>query len=102
MTIRSSIDPPGVAGTAHHKRRIDQGPTQFVQNVLRLVPRLLLSNVVDQTSGTSQTIPHIKTPDQRLRVFVSSTVKELAAERRATTKAIESMRLHPVLFESGA
>src|SRR6516225_3914602 len=46
--------------------------------------------------------PGIKTPDQRLRVFVSSTLEELAAERRAVRSAIEQLRLAPVMFESGA
>jgi predicted ATPase len=44
----------------------------------------------------------IRTPDQRLRVFVSSTLRELAAERRAVRAAIEQLRLAPVMFESGA
>ena len=44
----------------------------------------------------------IRTPDQRLRVFVSSTLEELAAERRATRAAIGQLRLAPVMFESGA
>ena len=44
----------------------------------------------------------IKTPDQRLRVFVSSTVNELAGERQAVTEAIRALRLSPVLFELGA
>ena len=44
----------------------------------------------------------IKTHDQRLRVFVSSTLGELEAERRAARAAIEQLRLHPVMFESGA
>jgi predicted ATPase len=44
----------------------------------------------------------IRTPDQRLRVFVSSTLKELAAERRAARAAIERLRLAPVMFELGA
>jgi hypothetical protein len=47
----------------------------------------------------------IRTPDQRLRVFVSSTVGEageLAAERRAVLRAISALRLTPVLFELGA
>lgn len=44
----------------------------------------------------------IKTPDQKLRVFVSSTLKELADERLAARSAIESIRLIPVLFELGA
>ena len=44
----------------------------------------------------------IRTPDQRLRVFVSSTLEELDAERRAARAAIEQLRLAPVMFESGA
>lgn len=44
----------------------------------------------------------IRTPDQRLRVFVSSTLKELAAERRAARIAIERLHLAPVMFELGA
>jgi Domain of unknown function (DUF4062) len=44
----------------------------------------------------------IRTPDQRLRVFVSSTLGELADERRAVRRAISSLRLTPVMFESGA
>ncbi len=46
--------------------------------------------------------PPTATPDQRLRVFVSSTLEELAAERRAVRAAITRMRLTPVLFELGA
>ncbi|MGB8223167.1 MAG: DUF4062 domain-containing protein [Polyangiales bacterium] len=44
----------------------------------------------------------IRTPDQRLRVFVSSTLGELAPERRAVRQAIERLRLIPVMFELGA
>ena len=44
----------------------------------------------------------IRTPDQRLRVFVSSTLHELADERRAARAAIEQLRLAPVMFELGA
>jgi predicted ATPase len=44
----------------------------------------------------------IRTPDQRLRVFVSSTLTELADERRAVRAAIELLGLTPVLFELGA
>src|SRR4029453_3147237 len=42
------------------------------------------------------------TPDQRLRIFVSSTLKELEPERRAARAAIERLRLAPVMFELGA
>lgn len=46
--------------------------------------------------------PVIRTPDQRLRVFVSSTLKELAAERAAARRAITNLHLTPVMFELGA
>jgi predicted ATPase len=44
----------------------------------------------------------IRTPDQRLRVFVSSTLEELADERAAANDAIRQLHLAPVLFELGA
>lgn len=44
----------------------------------------------------------IRTPDQRLRVFVSSTLQELAAEREAARRGIGLLRLTPVMFELGA
>ena len=44
----------------------------------------------------------IRTPDQRLRVFVSSTLKEMAEERAVAKSAITRLRLAPVMFESGA
>jgi predicted ATPase len=44
----------------------------------------------------------IRTPDQRVRVFVSSTLQELAPERQAAAAAITQLRLTPVLFELGA
>src|SRR6516165_8181954 len=40
----------------------------------------------------------IRTPDQRVRVFVSSTLQELAVER----EAVRRLRLVPVMFELGA
>jgi hypothetical protein len=53
----------------------------------------------------SDTLPGdavIRTPDQRLRVFVSSTLGELAQERQAGSRAISALRLIPVMFELGA
>jgi predicted ATPase/Tfp pilus assembly protein PilF len=44
----------------------------------------------------------IRTPDYRLRVFVSSTLRELASEREAAQVAIRGLRLAPVMFELGA
>jgi predicted ATPase len=46
--------------------------------------------------------PAIATPDRRLRVFVSSTLEELAAERAAVRAAITGLRLTPVMFELGS
>src|SRR5438552_4509510 len=50
----------------------------------------------------ASTPPVIRTPDQRVRVFVSSTLDELAPERAAAREAVTQLRLTPVLFESGA
>ena len=44
----------------------------------------------------------ILTPDQRLRVFISSTLTELAPERAVVRDAIERPRLQPVMFEMAA
>ena len=52
--------------------------------------------------STEARAARIRTPDQRLRVFVSSTLKELEPERRAVRAAIEQLRLAPVMFELGA
>jgi predicted ATPase len=44
----------------------------------------------------------IRTPDQRVRVFVSSALGELAAERQAVRDAVSRLRLVPVMFDLGA
>jgi predicted ATPase len=44
----------------------------------------------------------IQTPDRRLRVFVSSTLGELADERQAVARAVSALRLTAVMFELGA
>jgi predicted ATPase len=59
----------------------------------------------DQRRSVSQRRPDevlIRTPDRRLRVFVSSTLGELAEERRAVSRAVSALRLTPVMFEVGA
>ena len=60
----------------------------------------LLAGDANRTSNG--VTPRILTPDQRLRVFVSSTLQELAPERAAACAAIEGLHLTPVLFELGA
>lgn len=71
-------------------------------------PRLTLAECLDKHSveailsimGGGPGV--IRTPDQRLRVFVSSTLKELAPERRVIRSVIERLALAPVMFELGA
>ena len=46
--------------------------------------------------------PAIRTPDQRVRVFISSTLQELSGERGAARDAVKALRLVPVMFELGA
>jgi hypothetical protein len=50
----------------------------------------------------STSTARIRTPDQRLRVFVSSTLGELAEERQAVSRAVAALRMTPVMFELGA
>ncbi|HJS17940.1 MAG TPA: DUF4062 domain-containing protein [Anaerolineales bacterium] len=57
---------------------------------------------MEHTSDQADKPIVIRTPDYRLRVFVSSTLKELAEEREAARDAILHLRLVPVMFESGA
>jgi predicted ATPase len=54
----------------------------------------------DTAAGAGPT--QIRTPDQRVRVFISSTLGELADERRAARAAVEQLRLTPIMFELGA
>jgi DNA replication protein DnaC len=45
----------------------------------------------------------ILTPDQKIRVFVSSTINELKSERKEVKKVIkDDLKLHPIMFEAGA
>jgi predicted ATPase len=58
-----------------------------------------LSTAAQSTAAPGALIaPH----DRRVRVFVSSTLVELAAEREAAREAITALRLTPVMFELGA
>jgi predicted ATPase len=58
--------------------------------------------VTTETAGSAEGNPLIRTPDQRVRVFVSSTLRELASERTAAQAAITALHLTPVMFELGA
>lgn len=58
---------------------------------------------VQQPAGThAPGATTILTPDQRIRVFVSSTIGELAEERAAAREVLGDLRLTPVMFELGA
>src|SRR5919199_164110 len=57
---------------------------------------------MDTTTTTAAPAALIAPHDRRVRVFVSSTLIELAAEREAAREAITEMRLTPVMFELGA
>jgi predicted ATPase len=59
-------------------------------------------NTSNRLAAATTASPVIRTPDQRVRVFVSSTLDELTAERAAALEAITQLRLTPVFFESGA
>ena len=52
-------------------------------------------------SATDAALPGLSSSTQRLRVFVSTTIGELAPERGAAAEAIASLLLAPVLFELG-
>ena len=57
--------------------------------------------MTSEIDGGAEGLP-IRTPDQRVRVFVSWTLWELAAERAAARTAITQLRLPPSMFELGA
>src|SRR5215468_9436335 len=67
-----------------------------------LVEMRLLKVVGLWICGTAPRAAVILTPDQRVRVFISSTLGELAAERAAARRAITRLHLVPVWYESGA
>jgi len=68
----------------------------------RVRRRLATGRLTRDDSGTSGIASPILTPDQRIRVFVSSTLHELTPERAAARAAIEALRFTPVLFELAA
>ena len=81
------------AGRRHDRRRSDRARTAGCRRDGARGPRAMVN---------PRPQPVIRTPDQRIRVFVSSTLRELAEERRAVRAAIERMQLAPVMFELGA
>ena len=83
---------------AHHflKRQTFLLDTGYVR------PGLLDVAGMAEADGGAERGPLIRTPDQRVRVFISSTLRELATERVAARSAITRLHLTPIMFELGA
>ena len=88
--IRSQLD------DAAFKQAYRTGQAMTTEQVIELRDEPGRRNMSKSTARV------IRTPDQRLRVFVSSTLQEVADERKAAREAIEHLRLAPVMFELGA
>ena len=102
---------PRGSHAVRERQRAVAGPTETVAGssppLATSASATLDGNAPSATrSGATRALPaarpSIRTPDQRVRVFVSSTLVELADERAAVRTAIEGLRLTPVVFESGA
>ena len=61
-----------------------------------------MSKITTDDPHDATATTRIRTPDRRLRVFISSTLGELADERQAARAAVEQLRLTPIMFELGA
>src|SRR5215472_8090651 len=93
----------GVLPTATRRRaQPPSQPRRSVMTASRQPDDAAASGEAAARSGTAPTPAAIRTPDQRVRVFVSSTLEELAPERAAAREAIAQLRLSPVMFEAGA
>jgi Domain of unknown function (DUF4062) len=112
LFTRPVFDEPIVAGsfvTAHHRKPADSpGFCQVASGddvagsglLVRDLGGGVRASAVRERGVPGQVV--IRTPDRRLRVFVSSTLGELAEERRAVARAVSALRLTPVMFEVGA
>src|SRR5262249_61414400 len=70
---------------------------------LELTGHALYGQELTLSGGVPVTEAHlIRTPDQRVRVFVSSTLRELAAERQAGRGAVTRLRRVPGCVGVGA
>ena len=65
-------------------------------------PLATVSSPAGRATGLGSGPAAIRTPDQRVRVFISATLQELAPERAAARAAVAQLRLTPVLCEAGA
>src|SRR5881392_2197393 len=90
---------PYAAGTPKHACTEPTDPVGAHQGVAPRPEWRLMEGGTDIAAVKASAI---LTPDQRVRVFVSSTMEELAAERAAVRDAVERLHLSPILFELGA
>src|ERR671912_494219 len=90
-TIEPPREPPVIAFPAH-------------PGIPRLRPHGPVTGglVAAESRAPADAPGQIATPDRRLRVFVSSTLEELAAERSAVRAAVRRLHLTPVMFDLGA
>jgi len=67
-------------------------------------PDILLHDLHEVTglSNDALILPEMLLPDQRVRVFVSSTLGELKPERDIARQVIKDLVLSPIMFEVGA
>ncbi len=93
---------PGDDGARGDRVRARRSPASRTTTCRAPRPSALRARSRHDVFMTGARQPSIRTPDQRIRVFVSSTLRELATERAAVRAAIERMRLAPVMFELGA
>lgn len=77
-----------------------EAPAMVLQHVSSLDHNSTFIRTTMETTLSRPTV--IRTPDQRLRVFISSTLEELKEERLAAKKAVCNLHFTPVMFELGA
>jgi len=67
-------------------------------------PDMLVQDLHEMTnlSNDADSLPEMLLPDQRVRVFVSSTLGELKPERDTARQVIKDLVLSPIVFEVGA
>ena len=99
MRADKALMEPALTDESDTFMRIDPEVLMFVTE--GAVPEVSGGVGTGQGRTVRASIP-IRTPDQRLRVFVSSTLTELADERAAVRQAVGRLRLAPVMFELGA
>ena len=94
---KRTLDPPGIddPATSMPQTTDHVKPTPELNEVAEVANPAATPHAVQPAATPHAGVAHIRTPDQRLRVFVSSTLEELTAERAAAREAIEQLRPAP-------